>query len=382
MAHHSQYQNVLCIRADNMGDVIMASPAFRALKETFNSRITLLTSNAGAIITPYIDCIDDVISFDLPWVQHTGHGKAELLALAEELRGRDFDAAIIFTVYSQSALPAALLAYMADIPVRVAYARENPYQLLTHWVADVEPYERISHQVERDLALVANIGAFTDDDRLRLSVTDDEEGSCKQKLSAYGIASGQPYIVFHPGVSEEKRRYPANDWIVAGREFAEQYDLPILVSGSGKERELAEAIATGIGPAAVSIAGGLTLGEFIVLVENACGVVSVNTSTIHIAAAVQTPVVVLYAQTNPQHTPWRCAHRILPFSVPQHLQSRNAIIRHVSGQLYNEPVRHPGPAEIIGAVADLFPVIDSVASECGRRAYSFPSAWSSGPNAN
>lgn len=354
MADHSQYQNVLCIRADNMGDVIMASPAFRALKETFNSRITLLTSKAGAIIAPYIDCIDDVISFDLPWVQHTGDGNVELLALAEQLREQNFDAALIFTVYSQSALPAALLAYMAGIPVRVAYARENPYQLLTHWAPDVEPFERISHQVERDLALVANIGAFTDDDRLQLRIGADEEESCKQKLSTCGIAPGQPYMVFHPGVSEEKRRYPTGDWIAAGKEFAGKYDLPILVSGSEKERDLAENIAAGIGPVAIPVAGELTLGEFIVLIKNARGIVSVNTGTIHIAAAVQTPVVVLYAQTNPQHTPWRCTHRVLPFSVPKHLQSRNTIIRHVSGQLYNDTVPHPGPAEIISAVVELF----------------------------
>ena len=57
------YQNVLCIRADNMGDVIMSSPAIRALKESFGSRITLLTSPAGAIVTPFLSCIDEVLSF-------------------------------------------------------------------------------------------------------------------------------------------------------------------------------------------------------------------------------------------------------------------------------------------------------------------------------
>jgi lipopolysaccharide heptosyltransferase II len=362
MADQKKYQNVLCIRADNMGDVIMASPAFRALKETFGSRITLLTSKAGAIVAPHIACIDDVVTFDLPWVQNTGSEPAELLVLAEKLRKMNFDATIIFTVYSQSSLPAAMLTYMAGIPVRVAYARENPYQLLTHWLPDVEPYERIVHQVERDLTLAAHIGANTQDDRLQLRITPDEEDTCAQKLSDAGFANGQPYIVFHPGVSEAKRKYPAGHWIEAGRQLAEKYNLPILVSGSKSEKSLAETIAEGIGTSAVSVAGECTLGEFIVLIKNAFCVISVNTATIHIAAAMQTPTVVLYAQTNPQHTPWRNAHQIIPFSVPEDLKSRNTIIRYVSDQLYTDQVPYPDPMQIVSAIENLVPVTDFAAS--------------------
>ena len=73
------------------------------------------------------------------------------------LRRRSFDAAVIFTVYSQSPLPAALLCHLAAIPLRAAFCHENPYQLLTDWVRDPEPaLER--HEVERQLALVTELG--------------------------------------------------------------------------------------------------------------------------------------------------------------------------------------------------------------------------------
>ena len=61
-------KNILCIRADNMGDVIMSTPAFRALKETFGCRLTLLTSAMGSLITPFIKEVDETITFDLPWL--------------------------------------------------------------------------------------------------------------------------------------------------------------------------------------------------------------------------------------------------------------------------------------------------------------------------
>lgn len=336
--------NVLCIRADNMGDVIMSSPAMRALKESFGSRITLLTSHAGALVMPHLDCVDALITADLPWAGHAREAGPDLSDLARKIASMHFDAAVIFTVYSQSALPAAMLAYMAGIPVRVAYTRENPYALLTTWLPDDEPYEQISHQVERDLNLVSVLGAHVADDRLILA----------QRDSAPVESDGKPgCILLHPGVSEEKRKYPAELWIETGRLLRAKYGLPLLVSGAASEKALTDAIAEGIGVGARSLAGELSIGAFIALVRGARCVVSVNTSTIHIAAAVQTPVVVLYAQTNPQHTPWKSPCELLPFSVPARLQSRNTIIRYVSRRLYPDFTPYPAPACVVAAVERL-----------------------------
>lgn len=340
-----------------MGDVIMSSPAMRALKTSFGSRITLLTSPAGSIVAPYLACVDEVTVASLPWVKSDGMDSDALLALAEELRSRSFDAAIIFTVYSQSALPAAMLAYMAGIPVRAAYARENAYDLLSHWARDTEPYERILHQVERDLQLVQMLGADITDDRLMLENDSDAALSLSQKLEELGI--GPSLIMLHPGVSETKREYPEQHWIAAGRLLAEEFEVPLLVTGSAAEKALADRIAAGIGTRAMSVAGMLSVGEFIQLISRAACVVSVNTGTIHISAAMQTPAVVLYAQTNPQHTPWKSPHALLPFSVPREVRSKSPIIRHVADRHYAEEIPFPEPQRVADAVKQLFTLADT-----------------------
>src|SRR5438094_578479 len=106
-------RNILCIRADNMGDLIMTGPALRALKNSFQCRITVLTSKMGGIIAPFLEEIDDTIVCDLPWIK-TGSvsSPGDLPAVAALLRERRFDAAVVFSVYSQNPLPAAMLAYM------------------------------------------------------------------------------------------------------------------------------------------------------------------------------------------------------------------------------------------------------------------------------
>ncbi|OQP49941.1 hypothetical protein A4R26_30285 [Niastella populi] len=336
-----------------MGDLIMTTPALKALKETFHCHLTVLTSTMAQHIAGFIPVIDDVIVSDLPWVKSNGAREgAGLIELANRLRGYAFDAAIIFTVYSQSALPAAMLTMMAGIPKRLAYCRENPYDLLTHWLPEKEPYSFIRHQVQRDLNLVAVTGATTNDDSLLVTVKDGDRHSTAYKLQQAGIDTSKEYVIFHPGVSEEKRKYSMDGWVELGKLVAGT-GLPILLTGTAREGELTGPIATGIGDNALDMAGRLTTGEFIALTDGAAGIVSVNTVTIHIAAARKTPVIVLYALTNPQHTPWKVNGKIFPFNVDEGLQSKNEVIAYVRNhRMVQQPVL-PRPAEIAQALENL-----------------------------
>ncbi|PWV56752.1 glycosyltransferase family 9 protein [Chitinophaga sp. S165] len=322
-------RRILCIRPDNIGDLLMSTPAIRALKQTFNCHITVLVSSMGAAVVPQIPEIDDAIVFDVPWVQVNGTPDArQFNQMVKQLKAYNFDAAVIFTVYSQNPMPSIMLAYLAEIPLRLAYCRENPYQLLTHWVPDEEPYTFIRHQVIRDLELVAQVGAVTKDLRLSIQGNGILWPEVERKLEELGMDPQKPWIILHPEVSEQKRKYPVRDWINAGRKIVAATGCQLLITGKNNITE-AQEIAKGIGGCAFSAAGLFNLEELTVLIKHTPLLLSVNTGTIHIASAVHTPVVVLYALTNPQHTPWRVASMVLYFDVPAALQSRNEVVKYV-----------------------------------------------------
>ncbi|MGI4021831.1 MAG: glycosyltransferase family 9 protein [Janthinobacterium lividum] len=330
-------KNILVVRLDNMGDLLMTTPAIRALKETFNSQITVLTSSMAAGMARNIPEIDEIITFDVPWVksQHTSFSH-EFWVLAEVLKVRNFDATVIFTVFSQNPMPAIMLTYLADIPKRLAYCRENPYELLTNWIPDEEPYTLIKHQVQRDLDLVATIGATTSNDFLSLEIPDAWD-SVQKKLVKNWIDLQKPWLILHPGVSEIKRQYPTEKWIELGKRLVKDLNYQLLLTGSASEKTLTDEIQQGIGTNAFAIAGLLSLDEFICLIKEASLLISVNTGPVHIAAATQTPVVVLYAQTNPQHTPWKTRNKVLYFEVPEVLQSKNEVLKFVQQQQEKAP---------------------------------------------
>lgn len=310
-------RNVLCIRLDSVGDVLMTTAAIRALRNaTPGRRVTLLTSSVGALIAPLVPEIDATITFDAPWMKSTGARPTQDAALISRLADAGFDAAVVFTVYSQNPLPAAYLAYLTGIPLRLAHCRENPYQLLTDWVPETEPAEQVRHEVRRQLDLVAAVGCRTADEHLSLAVPEAAQQRIAQLFAEQGLSDAAPCVLVHPGASAPSRRYPAEGFAAAAAMLAEQ-GCRIVFTGSGSDEiALIEQIRQTMRAPSVSLAGKLDMAEMAAAVAAADVLVVNNTGPAHMAAALGTPVVDLYALTNPQHTPWQVPSRVLSFDVP------------------------------------------------------------------
>lgn len=342
-------RNILCIRPDNMGDLLMTQPAIAALKNNNkNLKITVLTSQKGAKIAPFIKEVDEVIVADLPWIKtdklifpHV------VLSLIKKIKKYKFDGAIVFNVYSQNPLASIMLAYLAGIPRRLAYCRENPYQLLTDWVPDPEPLETINHEVLRQLNLVGTIGAKNSSDNLSIEIPKNSTSLFK-KLREKKVDAKKPFFIIHPGVSEEKRRYSVINFAAAGKKIKEKLNYQLLITGTVEEKKLGETIVDYAGQDTFNLSGELTFGELIKLISLSKFIISNNTGPVHIAAACQTPVVVLYALTNLQHTPWKVPSKTLFFEVQEKLKSKN-IFSYRSDSI--KPMVKPD--EIIEAVINL-----------------------------
>ncbi len=317
-------RRVLAVRLDNLGDVLMTTPALAALRESLpEAQITLLASPAGAALAEHLDVVDAVWPFTAPWMRNglDDAGRGQLgnaeSALIDRLAEAGFDAAVIFTVCTQSALPAALLCRLAGIPLRLATCRENPYALLTDWVPETDTLATgMRHEVQRQLALVASVGLHTADRRLRFAVHTADRQRVAARLAAAGIDATAPYAVLHPGATALSRRWPAARFGAVADALAIHAGCPTVYSGDSGDVALVELARQQQAEPAPSLAGLLSLGETAALIEGASVLVANNSAPSHIAAAVGTPVVNLYALTNPQHRPWQVPARVIFHDVP------------------------------------------------------------------
>jgi lipopolysaccharide heptosyltransferase II len=343
-------RRLLCVRLDSLGDVLMCTPALRALRERMAGRtLTLLTSPGAAGLFPFVPEIDEVITYEAPWMKSSApHEPQADLALAAQLAQRGFDGAVIFTSYSQSPLPAAMLCYLARIPLRLAHCHENPYQLLTHWLADPEPERVIRHEVRRQLDLAAHIGCHPSSTRMSFVVRDKDADTARSRLFCAGIGEAQPWIALHPGASAASRRYPPSHWKEVIRQLDAQLGWPLVLTGTAGEQALVDEIRDGCGVRVASLAGQLSLGELGAALQLARVVVSNNTGPAHLAAAVGTPLVDLYAMTNPQHTPWQVRNRLLYHDVPCRF-----CMKSVCPQGHNDCLEKIAPERVVEAVLSL-----------------------------
>jgi lipopolysaccharide heptosyltransferase II len=344
-------KRILCVRLDALGDVLMTTPALRALRSArAGRRLTLFTSPSGAAVAPLIPELDGFISHDAPWLKASEprRDSTRELRMLERIRAEEFDAAVIFTVSTQNPLPSALFLFLADIPLRLAYCRENPYQLLTDWVMEPGPESGIRHEVQRQLDLVQSIGCRTADERLSLQVPARARKRVRELLHDLRLEPSLPWLVIHPGASAPSRRYPPELFAAAAATLAREHGVQVLFAGSADEQPLVAQIRSAMHAPSLTLAGRLDLAELAALLDLAPVLIANNSGPAHVAAAVGTPVVDLYALTNPQHTPWGVPSRVLFHDVPCRF-----CLTSVCPQGHHDCLRRVPPTSVVAAALEL-----------------------------
>lgn len=328
---------VLAVRADSAGDVLVTGPAIRALAHGSN-HVTLLVGPRGRAAATLLPGVDEIIEWSVPWLEPTPDGvdPDAVAALVKQLQQAELDRAVIFTSFHQSPLPTALLARLAGIAHVSAISEDYPGALLDvrHRVDDSWP------ETERALSLARAAGFELppgDDGRLRVAPLPDVRG----------LTGPGPYVVVHPGTSVPARACPPTVCaaIVAALRRA---GYRVLVTGDSTEAALTSFVA---GSGGGDLGGRTDLAQLGAVLAGAACVVVGNTGPVHLAAAVGTPVVSLFAPTVP-FSRWG------PYGVPTvRLGDDTAPCRDTRATLCPVP-GHPclstvDPEEVVAAVARL-----------------------------
>lgn len=310
----SGVRNILAIRLDNLGDVLMCEPAFRALKTSIpDARLTLLASPNGARAAPLLPSIDEVMARSVVW--QDAQGKMPLDAarerrLVEDIRSKGFDAAFIFTSFAQSPYPPAYVCYLAEIPWRAGQSKEFGGSLLTKWVRS-GPDEL--HQVDRNLALIEAMGLRVEGRHMRLEIPTEARTSVEQKLAARGVTRKQRFIAVNATASCSARTYPWPRYAQVVSALV-RTTWPVVVTGEARDAQVVGQIAQTVNSERlVSLCGETSVAELAALIDRASLLVTNLTATMHIASATGTPAVVLFAGTEleSQWAPRGCQSMLL-----------------------------------------------------------------------
>jgi lipopolysaccharide heptosyltransferase II len=301
-------RKILVIRRGGLGDVLMATPLLRGLREHFPAaRIYVLASRqarAGLVGCPSVDEILEMPTTKSGW-----------LRLLRQLREEKIDTAFILHRF----FAASLLALAAGIRQRLGFAWQNHGFALTASIP-FSPMRSQTLQISELLTLVGKPAAAPGMD---FHIPEGAVRSARELLAGWGYDRGKPLVGIHPGGGETagsseppKRWLPERfgrlaDLLIAGGEVQ-----VVLLQGPGDE-PFVEKTLQNMNRRALGIASGLPLAVFAALVGECHLVVANDTGPMHLAAALNVPVVALLGPTHPAYTPPRGAmHKVIWAGVP------------------------------------------------------------------
>ncbi|WP_431257043.1 glycosyltransferase family 9 protein [Roseateles chitinivorans] len=292
-------RRVLLVRLDGLAGVLASTASFAAVHETMPwTQSTLLAAPEALALRPHLQAVDDVITFNAPWTADgaaaldaeppTMRGDAEM-HLMRRLRRSHFDAAVLFSPSTQSALPAALLCRMAGIPLTLAHVREPAHGLLSDELVDDDA---IHDDTRRQLALVAHVGMHTADERPRLRLLPKDSHHMRNALQQAGLGFGQRYVLVCPG-GGGARHCPPAAFAAAAEVLLDAWaddTAVVLCATPGEEAALAElrAAMPSRGQVLPPVA---SIGELAALAAGARVVVATDDLPLTIAAAARVPAV-------------------------------------------------------------------------------------------
>ncbi len=286
----------LLVRSTNwIGDAIMTTPAIRTIGENFpDTEITLLALPWVSDVFASCPHIDRIFIYDREGRHRGMSGK---LLLAQDLRREKFDGAILL----QNAFEAALITTLARIPARGGYTTDGRGLLLTHGVKKPAGIDR-RHQVHYYQQMLAGLGLRTGPNELELFIAPRKLARARQALAqAFGAGGRVPVVGFNPGAAYgPAKRWPAKKFGELARMLHEQANCLILVFGTRADTRAAEVIQQQLPDQKrfMDLTGKTDLGTAMAYISCCDAFVTNDSGLMHVAAAVNTPLVALFGSTD------------------------------------------------------------------------------------
>ncbi|HEY0730748.1 MAG TPA: lipopolysaccharide heptosyltransferase II [Pyrinomonadaceae bacterium] len=299
MGHAKEIKRVVVRGTNWVGDSVMTVPALRALRRVLpEAEITLVVRPSAKGIFADVDFIDQLLIYDR-------RSAFSIIPQVSEWRKRHFDFAFLF----QNAFEAALIPFLAGVPLRLGYATESRQALLTHPLA-LPDWRSTRHEVFYYLYLVTALEQllFAKSEICEqvpdasLQISDARKAEAENLLRAYGVREGEPVVALCPGsINSRAKRWPVERFAALADRLIDSRRQVLLI-GSADEADVTREVTNRMQQKPVVLTGKTSLDQITAVLSIVDLVVTNDTGPAHIAAALGRPTLVIFGPTNPLTT--------------------------------------------------------------------------------
>jgi 3-deoxy-D-manno-octulosonic-acid transferase/heptosyltransferase-1 len=290
----SRLRTVLIIKLSSVGDVVHALPVASALKRSYPElHITWAVEEWTAPVVAAHPCVDRLVVFPtlVRWPRTPLQWAKALARAVRELRSERYDVILDLQGLARSALMSAV----ARSRLRVARAGQREGAHLVSYGVPLPDGQL--HAVDEYLQVAQHLGAHEGPATFALPVSDAARRSIARMLAGHGVGGDEPLIVVNPSAARRWKEWPLDRWTRVVEALAE--DVTVVVVGTTSHQDRHAQIAARSSKRTIDMTGKTTLSELIALLDRATLHVAPDTGTVHLAAALGTPVVAVYGPTPP-----------------------------------------------------------------------------------
>lgn len=283
---------ILVTRADRIGDLVLSTPVFSALRRKFpEAWIACLTFCENREIVEGNPFLDEVILYDKAGSERGGWGNG---LFAARLAQKKFD--VVIHLHATNRMH--LVTWLARLPLRIGYDRKCGWTL-THRYADLKK-EGTRHEAEYNFDLLRDFGIeppaalephFPVSGRMRESL--------RLLLDWHRVPGDRPWVVLHPAASCPSKIWPAERFGDLANRISERYGAALILIGKSGDGPTIESVRRRAQVPLYDLSGRLSLGMLGALLADCGLLISNDSGPVHIAAALSTPVISLFGRKQP-----------------------------------------------------------------------------------
>ncbi len=290
---------VLVLRLDRIGDVLMSLPALHALRAALpDAKIRLAVGEWSREVAKDAP-VDEVLVWSAPWVGRKDEGALAMGSLFQAARSRLVTRPDL-AIDLQGDSRAIWLMAATGARSRVGYANTGSAALLTA-IADLD--EGVNFVEQNHRAIETALGRSLPRKPFQwLNEERRKRGAAllAARLAAAGLERRGPVIGIHPGAGRRIKEWPVERFIEMSRRLVNEKGAVLVLSGSASEANKAEAIRSALSGAVLDLSGGLDLGAFAEVMSAFDAFISGDTSAMHFACALGVPSVAIFGPSDPR----------------------------------------------------------------------------------
>jgi lipopolysaccharide heptosyltransferase II len=292
-----QYQRILIVRTDRLGDVLLSTPVVKAIRQKFpQGYISILVSSYTKDVLDGNPALDEIITFD-----KDGKNKGWLAALkfVGALRKKKFDLVIVLHPTTRM----HLLTFLAGIPKRLGYDRKFGF-LLTDRIKHTKQYGQ-KHESEYALDLVRYLRIQPLDKTLFMPIKQESEKWVEALFSQAQITGNDKVLVIHPAASCYSRIWPGERYAQVADQLAQKYGFKVVIVCGPKDIQKAEVVINNMHSKALNLAGKTSISQLASLLRRCQLFISTDSGPMHVASALGAPVITIFGRSQAGLSPQR-----------------------------------------------------------------------------